>query len=94
MLLIINIITISLFVIFCIKEYKKMDYKKIIAISLIIGGGLGNIIDRIFRGYVIDYIDINNLFNYPVFNIADICIVLGVVIIILILVFDTKKIRS
>lgn len=47
------------------------------AVSLIIGGALGNCIDRIFRGYVVDFID----FTYwPVFNIADIAVVCGTVL--------------
>ena len=44
---------------------------------LIISGAIGNLIDRVFRGYVIDYIDIN-IWNFPNFNIADICIVIGI----------------
>ena len=61
------------------------------ALSFIIGGGLANLVDRLFRGYVIDYIDINNLFTYPIFNIADICIVIGVIMIICLLIIDTKN---
>ena len=53
---------------------------------LILSGSLGNLIDRIFRGYVIDFIDIN-LFNFPNFNIADICIVFGFIYLIYIIVF-------
>ena len=47
------------------------------AISLIIGGGLGNLIDRIFNeGKVIDFIDVR-VINFPIFNFADICAVVG-----------------
>ena len=59
----------------------------LISISLIIAGGLGNLIDRIFRGYVIDYIDINPLFKYPVFNIADIFVVLGTILLCIYILF-------
>ena len=54
-----------------------------ISYGLLFGGILGNLIDRIFRGFVIDYLDFT-FFNYhfPVFNLADICIVLGVIIVI------------
>ena len=41
----------------------------------------GNLIDRLMRGFVIDYIDITPLFNFPVFNFADICIVIGAVLV-------------
>ena len=49
---------------------------------MVISGGLSNLIDRIFRGHVVDYIDINQIFNYPVFNIADICVVIGAILLI------------
>ena len=45
--------------------------------GLIVGGGIGNLIDRIFRGFVVDYLDFR-LINYPVFNFADCCVVVGV----------------
>ena len=47
------------------------------AVSLIVAGALGNCIDRIFRGYVVDFID----FTYwPVFNVADIAVVCGTIL--------------
>ncbi len=61
---------------------------------LIIAGGLGNLIDRIFRGYVIDYIDINPLFKYPVFNIADVCVTIGCAIIVIQLIINVIKERK
>ena len=72
---------------------KKYDFddKAKLGLSLILAGGIGNVIDRIFRGYVIDYIDISKLFNYPVFNFADICIVVGVILIMLIIIINTIK---
>lgn len=45
-----------------------------IALSFIISGALGNYIDRLFRGYVVDFLD---FLVWPVFNFADICIVCG-----------------
>ncbi|HWP51879.1 MAG TPA: signal peptidase II [Clostridia bacterium] len=48
-----------------------------LCILLIISGGLGNLIDRIRHGFVVDYIDINALFSYPMFNLADCCVVVG-----------------
>ena len=58
--------------------------------SLLFGGIIGNLIDRIVHGYVIDYINFNiGNFYFPVFNIADICIVLSVVIILLRMIGET-----
>ena len=48
-----------------------------LSVSLIIAGAMGNCIDRVFRGYVVDFID----FTYwPIFNIADIAIVCGTIL--------------
>jgi signal peptidase II len=52
------------------------------SISLILAGGLGNLIDRIRQGFVIDYLDINELFSYPMFNLADCCVVVGAVLMV------------
>ena len=51
--------------------------------SLVIAGVIGNVIDRIHLGYVVDFIDIG---SYPVFNVADSCISIGVMWIIFLLI--------
>jgi len=57
-------------------------------VSLLLGGAAGNLIDRIFRGSVVDFFDFR---IWPVFNIADIAIVVGVGCIIYSLLFETKE---
>lgn len=50
------------------------------ALSLILGGALGNVIDRIFRGYVVDFLDFYiRSWHWPTFNVADSCITVGVI---------------
>ena len=61
------------------KMLRKIDY---LSYSLLIAGIIGNLIDRIIHGYVIDYIDIN-LFNFPIFNFADMIIIIGAFILLL-----------
>lgn len=57
----------------------KQNRRNMIAFSLVIGGLLGNLIDRIIHGYVIDFIDFYVLnYNYPIFNFADSFICIGV----------------
>ena len=59
---------------YLISQKDKMTPTIIVFLSLIISGGISNLIDRIFKGYVFDFIKIA---EFPVFNIADICIVIG-----------------
>lgn len=92
--IVINIIIISVFMKFIISRINEINIKEVSAMSLIIAGGIGNLIDRIFRGYVIDFIDINPVFKYPVFNIADICVVVGCIIIAIDLIVNTIKSRK
>ncbi|MHB1549383.1 MAG: signal peptidase II [Bacilli bacterium] len=49
------------------------------ALGMLLGGAIGNLIDRIRLGYVVDYVYIEIIRYYPVFNLADSCIVLSVV---------------
>lgn len=60
------------------------------AICLVIAGGVGNMIDRIFRGYVIDFIEIDFL-NFYIFNIADCCVVVGVILVLFYFIYDTIR---
>ena len=69
------IIVLMIYVLF---KYKEIN-KYYIPCILILSGSFGNLIDRMLRGYVIDYIDVN-IINFPNFNIADICITLGILL--------------
>ena len=87
----VNLLIVILVLKYLIKNYKTLENKLRIGLALILSGGISNLIDRLFRGYVIDYININELIKYPVFNIADICIVIGVVIMIISIIISTVK---
>lgn len=60
--------------------------------SLILAGGLGNVIDRVFRtgGYVVDLFDFR-LINFPVFNVADICVCCGTGLLLIYILFIERK---
>ena len=63
-----------------------------ISISMIIGGTLGNLFDRVYHNYVIDFISLNIFgYNFPVFNFADILITCGAIILIIILIRSDKS---
>lgn len=63
--------------------YEAKENVSKIALSLVLAGGISNLGDRVFRGFVVDYIDINPIIQYPVFNIADISIVIGIIVLII-----------
>ncbi len=44
--------------------------------AVVLGGGAGNLIDRVYRGYVVDYIHVKAI-NFAVFNLADVCVTVG-----------------
>lgn len=72
-----NIVILGLIAKFIISQKQRLDSKNKFVLSLIIAGGTSNLIDRIFRGYVVDYIDITPLIKFPIFNMADILICVG-----------------
>lgn len=81
-LLILIAIFVLIFIYFFIIKDKTLTKTDEILYGVLIGGILGNLLDRIFLGYVVDYIQVC-LFNFPVFNFADMCIVISVIIIFL-----------
>lgn len=87
-------VVILVFIVMLIKNGNKSKLFSISA-ALIIGGGIGNLIDRVFLGYVIDYLQLS--FFTPVCNFADYCISVGTVLLVVYLLFfsdmkDEKKI--
>ena len=83
------VIAIILYVVF----KKKITNKLFIASAiLLIGGGIGNLIDRIFLGFVIDYLSIS--FFPPVCNFADYCITIGTVLLLVYLLFFSDYFKS
>ena len=84
MVIIVNVIILGFIIKFLKDNSKKVDFSIIVSLVLILSGAIGNLIDRLFRGFVIDFIDIN-VFNFPNFNIADISIVLGIFVLIIVI---------
>jgi signal peptidase II len=66
-----------------------------LALTLILSGALGNVIDRIFRGVVVDFLDLHLAqWHWPTFNLADICITCGAALLILEAWLDIRRARD
>ena len=72
---------ISIILIYFMLNKKNISDLDLLGYSFILGGTIGNGIDRITKGYVIDFVNLNFI-NFPVFNIADISINIGLIFII------------
>lgn len=89
-LIILSVVAITLLFGYVIKHLSSISFKSIFFIALLSAGIAGNLHERIIYGYVRDFFEVK-LFNFPVFNISDIFITIGVIaLIILILIKKTK----
>ncbi|MCB1757810.1 MAG: lipoprotein signal peptidase [Gammaproteobacteria bacterium] len=76
-------LAVSIFLIFWLRRLPATEKWTIVALSLILGGALGNLIDRLAYGYVVDFIQwYYDRFYWPAFNIADSAITVGAVILL------------
>ena len=88
-LLLTGIIAVGL-IWFYVSMPKKKEYFPLrVSLVLVLSGAIGNIIDRLFRGYVVDFFEFT-FFEWPVFNVADIYVVVGVILLALMIVFVVK----
>lgn len=79
-LIVMTSIVVFILIIYLIRILRKRNLLLLkLPLAFITGGAIGNLIDRIRLNYVIDFFDFN-LINYPVFNVADIFIVIGSII--------------
>ena len=67
---------------FAVHERARISWSELIGLGLVIGGGIGNAIDRFTLGYVVDFIDLSFM-DFPVFNIADIGVTCGLALILI-----------
>ena len=83
-------VVLGLIISFIKRQNDKIDNKTMVALSLMVSGGISNLIDRFIRGGVLDFIKI---YKFPIFNIADISVVIGwILLIVFILIYSNKKV--
>ena len=83
LLISVGVVAVLLLVMY-INSCKSLNDVDVFIYSLLLGGILGNLLDRILKGYVVDYLSFNfGNYYFPIFNFADICIVVSVLFMIL-----------
>ena len=91
----VNIVVLGIIIKFIYSQKDRIDNKILTSFTLILSGGCSNLIDRMVRGCVIDYIDITKHIKFPLFNIADIFIIVGcIMLFIFIIVYWYKEIKE
>ncbi len=75
---------VSLILVVWLLRLPRQEWRTGLSLALIIGGAVGNLIDRIQLGYVVDFVDVYYRdWHYPAFNVADSAITVGVVLLLL-----------
>jgi signal peptidase II len=78
-------------IVVCFYFYSK-PFKYLIPLAFIVSGALGNVLDRIMRGYVVDYVVwYYKNFIWPIFNLADVFTVIGATLLFIVLIFFSKE---
>ena len=87
-------ISLVVSIVLCVWLYRMSRAEKwlSLSISLILGGAVGNLIDRMYFGYVVDFIQVHwNDSYFPSFNIADAAITCGTVVLLILTFFEKKE---
>lgn len=92
--IIITLIVILLIIFYFYKNLNSLTSVAKLALSFFLGGAIGNFIDRLRLGYVVDFLRVNLLrsYDFPVFNVADMFIVVGTILIVYIVLFDKYEV--
>lgn len=89
-----NFIVLGIIIRFLHIQKDKIDFVSEISLYIILAGGFSNLFDRIFRGFVVDFIDVTHYIKFPMFNMADMYIVIGWILFAIFTLLVTKKINK
>ena len=89
--IIVNLLMICGLIFYFERNRKDFNLLGKIFFIMVIAGGISNLLDRVFRGYVVDFININDFINFAIFNVADIFIVVGVIGLAFCMIFKGEK---
>ena len=86
---------VSLVILVWLLRLKREEWVTALGLSLVLGGAIGNLVDRVQLGYVVDFVDFHvGGWHYPAFNVADSAITCGVILLILDMVLVGLRSRS
>ena len=88
--LLIGVTSLMLLAVLIMLFVRKMPLAERIAWTLVLGGGVGNLVDRVLNGVVVDYINVLFM-NFAIFNFADICVCVGVALLIVAALWETRQ---
>lgn len=77
--IVVNLLIVCGLIFYFERNRKAFNWFGKIFFIMVIAGGVSNLIDRVFRGFVVDFIDVNGIINFAIFNVADIFIVVGII---------------
>lgn len=90
----INVVAIG-FIIYLVRTAKRGTFCMLCGLGMILGGALGNLIDRVWRGFVVDFLDFHiGQYHWPSFNVADIGICVGAGLVVLAFYIEDRRYAS
>ena len=86
-----TVIVIAALIIYAVKKRASIPKLELYSLAMIVGGGTGNLIGRVFDGYVVDFINVKAISFLNIFNIADIGITVGCFLLIIALLISPQR---
>lgn len=91
--LVIAAVLCAIYIVYFLLKSKNKSKLLNMGLVFVLAGAVGNLLDRIFRGFVVDFLDFR-LINFPVFNIADIFVCVGALFIMIFIIFFDEKTKE
>ena len=83
-----TVVMMAALCVYAVKMGNRISKAERIALAMIVGGGIGNLIDRVFFGYVTDFLDIHII---PIFNVADCFVTVGCILLVIAVLSEKKE---
>lgn len=91
--LVVSTLAIAAMIVYMVRKRRTLSPLLGVSLALIVGGGIGNQIDRLARGYVVDMIYLK-IIDFAVFNVADACVCIGAALLFLYILFFDENLKK